>query len=361
MRALNKCTIASAAVFAVSACSGAPGLNEATYQADQCHRVPLIDANSGDAVIGAEDFAIDRTHDRLFIAAYDRVANERAAKKRGAAGPSGGIFTIDVQTLLQGTGDPIDVRPLVSADEYVGGLRPHGISFDPDTRELAFINRAYSKSVKGRWQMVPSLKRIGADGEMIVSDVSTTPCHANDVLLSGENLFASFDHGACDWRAGIEDVFQLKRSGIAQASGQQVFGGVAFANGLAQTPGGLIALAATREKNVILMHQSVHSLNEHTRIKVPGAPDNITISDDGHAIVATHPSLFRLALNRKMNIGKAPSRIVKLDTNTGKLSVLFDDPSGEIFSAATVGVQTQGGLILGSVTDHGVLVCPAPS
>jgi len=60
---------------------------------------------------------------------------------------------------------------------------------------------------------------------------------------------------------------------------------------------------------------------------------------------------------RRLGIGAAPSRIVEADPSTGRVDILFDDPKGKTFSAATVAVETRDGLIAGSVLDEGVLVC----
>ena len=91
--------------------------------------------------------------------------------------------------------------------------------------------------------------------------------------------------------------------------------------------------------------------------RVPGGPDNLTVSSDGGIVAAVHPSLMAIGLNRRLGVGKAASRIVKIDPETGAVEILFNDPHGELFSAATVAAEWNGGLILGSVTDEGLLFC----
>ena len=126
-------------------------------------------------------------------------------------------------------------------------------------------------------------------------------------------------------------------------------------------PSGAIVMAATREKSLIVFDERSGAVEEASRIAIPGGPDNLSTTRDGKIIAAAHPSLWRLGLNRKMNIGKAPSRIVKADIESGLVEVLFDDPnripSEETFSAATIAVETDRGLVVGSVTDEGVLIC----
>ena len=116
-------------------------------------------------------------------------------------------------------------------------------------------------------------------------------------------------------------------------------------------------MAATREKSLIVFEERSGGVDEVSRIAVPGGPDNLSATKDGKIIAAAHPSLWRLGLNRKMGVGKAPSRIIKADIQSGDVEVLFNDPSGQTFSAATVAVETENGLVVGSVTDEGLLIC----
>lgn len=331
-------------------------VGESRYAADQCQRIALVDRGTGDIIRGAEDFAIDRARDRLFFSAYDRRAAEKAARKKAASIPNGGVYALPLSDLFEEGKTTITVSSLASGADIVGGLRPHGVSYDPKNQELIFINRTYQR-MNHKWRMTPRLQRIGANGEIFVGEVSDARCAANDVLVTEQQVFASFDHGACDWRAGFEDLFNLKRSGLAFDGVATVFDGAGFANGLARAVSGDIVLSATREKALVFFKELSGEVEEKTRIALPGGPDNLTIADDGGVVAAIHPSLWRLGLNRKLGIGKAPSRVVKADPETGAVDILFDDPGGKLFSAATVAVQTKDGLALGSVTDEGLLVC----
>lgn len=339
----------------LAACSG-EAVGTAKYAADQCRRVALIDAGTGQAIVGAEDFALDPEAGRLFISAYDRRAVEKAARKKANALPQGGVYAVPLETLFGSETQVANARSLAAPRDIAGGLRPHGLSYDAANHELVFINRVYKRDGR-KWKMTPRLQRIGANGEMFVGDVVDAPCAANDVLATGDRTFASFDHGACDWRAGLENALRLKRSGLATVGGERLFERAAFANGLALTLGGEIAMAATRENALLLLKENDDYAVETGRIALPGGPDNLTLAHGGGIVAAVHPSLHRLALNRRLGIGRAPSRIVKADPDTGAVELLFDDPSGDLFSAATVGVETEDGLVAGSVTDEGVLVC----
>ncbi len=344
---------------ALSAC-GRAQIGPAQYSDAQCRRVALVDAVTGASLVGAEDFAIEPAAGRLFVSVYNRRSVERAARKREHKIPEGGVYEVSLPEIFAGKATSITAKPLIASGEIAGGLRPHGISYDPANRELVFINRAYHRSGRG-WKMQPHLQRIGAGGALVVAEKDSVPCNANDVLATSRGTYTSFDHSACNWMAGVEDIFRLKRSGVIDAGGARLFERAAFANGLAQTLSGEVVVAATRENALIFLTEQSGALEENARIKTPGGPDNLTIADDGGVIAAVHPSMVRLALNRKLGIGKAPSRIVKADPKTGALKILFDDRSGKLFSAATVAVQTPDGLVAGSVTDEGLLVCRAPA
>ena len=293
----------------------------------------------------------------MFVSAYDRRAVEKAAGRRREALPQGGLYAVSLEALFDPQTEQLTVSSLADPADIAGGLRPHGISYDAANHELVFINRTYAREGR-KWVMTPRLQRIGANGEVYVGRAEAAHCAANDVAADGEGVVASFDHGACGFGAGLENVFGLKRSGVAR-NGEALFERARFANGVAHAPDGDLVVAATRENALIVL--DAETFSESARIALPGGPDNLTVAHDGGLVAATHPSLFSLMLNRKFGARTAPSRIVKADPETGAVDILFDDPSGKIFSAATVGVETEAGLAAGSVTDEGLLVCRAGS
>lgn len=349
-----------AAVLLTAACSG-DDIGAAQYASDQCRRVALIDEASASPIRGAEDIVLDTAGARVFISAYDRRATEKAARRKAAMDVQGGVYAVDLEALFNPKTDEISVRSLAAPESFAGGLRPHGIAYDATNKELVFINRTYEREGR-KWQMTPRLQRIGANGEMFVGEPGPAHCAANDVVADASGVFTTFDHSGCGWTAGIEDVLALKRSGIVSDGDEgapPVFKGVAFANGLARTVSGDLVMAATRERALVIVGKTSNGVTERARIKVPGGPDNLSIGHDGDIIAAVHPAMLRLALNRKFGIGRAPSRLVSVDADTGRVDILFDDPKGAMFSAATVGVETPAGLIAGSVTDTGLMICEA--
>ncbi len=326
------------------------------YSLQQCRRVELRDSEIGESVRGAEDLAFDAKSGQLFVSAYDRRETERAVQKNAQSIPEGGVYSIDLAALLSVGSEPVNVRSLIRRGDVEGGLRPHGLFYEGRTGEIIFINRGYRR-IKGQWGINPRMERIGANGGAFLGESVEANCAANDVLSLNENVLMTFDHGACDWRAGLEDVFSLKRSGVAAVGVGAIFDHALFANGIVQTLGGDIIVAATREKALLKMVEVEGDLTLVERVLLPGGPDNLTLSFDGSVIAAVHPSMLRIGFQRKFGLGRAPSRIVKIDPDQNDITILFDDLHGEYFSAATVAIETREALILGSVIEDGLLVC----
>ncbi len=334
------------------------GDNNNLIPLQQCQRLDLIDKDTRKPIVGAEDLAIDHSRNILFISAYDRRAVKKAAKKKkNIAIPTGGIYRLSLNNLFTDLKNPIELQSLIRDNDIIGGLRPHGMTYDQDTNEIIFINRGYDRFEK-KWRMTPRVERIGADGAVIISKSNDTVCAANDITVHKSKILVSFDHASCNWRGGLEDIFSLRRSGLMQSDQTTpLYNEAGYANGLAQTPSGDLALAATREKAIHIFSKTIEGVDLQEKIALPGGPDNLTVSYDGALIAAVHPSLFRMGAHRKLNWGRAPSRIVRVDPDTRSVTTLLNEPSGKIFSAATVGIETRTALILGSVTDTGLLLC----
>jgi len=342
------------ALSLASACAkkadGAP-----QYAPEQCRRVAIIDEATGKAVIGAEDLAFDAAGARVLISAYDRRRAERDARGRAFDVAEGGVYAAPL-AVLAGGATTLTLPSIISRDSVAGGLRPHGVAFDAERREILFVNRAYQK-IDGKWRMTPRIERAGADAEVFVGDGGDPRCSANDVAILGDATLVSFDHADCGWRGGLEDLMSTRASGVETAGGARQFEGVGHANGVAVLPTGEIALAATRDKAVFVLAAQGEGFGVVRRIDLPGAPDNLTVTADGMIVAALHPALLDIGLQRRLGFGRAGSRIVRIDPVTGATVLLFDDAKGETFAAASAAVEDQGILVIGSVLDRGILVC----
>lgn len=380
---------AGVAAAALSACVEQVD-GPAAYAADQCRATPLVDVATGERVIGAEDLAVDRRSGRLFVSAYDRRSVERAVRRSAFLLPEGGLYSVPIAALAAEEGRLVAAEPLVSRHDAPGGLRPHGLDFDPVTNEIAFINRGYQK-INGRWRRSARIERVRVepsarpsklkaqlngealrrraarhewaheiDASILTSRAVEAPCAANDVLSIDGASLVSFDHANCGWRAFAEDALGLARSGVSAERGAPLFDDVSFANGVARAITGELALAATREKALVLLDDGPDGLAESRRVDLPGGPDNVTVSADGGMVAAVHPSLPWMGAHRHLGLPRAPSRIVKVSPETLDVSLLFEDLRGDHFPGATVAVETDGMLILGSATAEGLFVCRRP-
>ena len=347
LKTVQRSLAIGAAMLALSACgreTAAP-----VYALSDCRRVALTDAQSGEPVVGAEDMAFDAAGLRLIISAYDRRATEKASRG-DTPPPQGGVYEINLDAAFGGA-PLLDTTSIVDREKFQNGLRPHGVDFAGG--EVAFVNRGYVKDGE-RWRMQSSLVRI--DGEGVVAS-KRTHCAANDVALVGDSLLATRDHAACGgFSRFLENALGQKKSGAFFDDGAALIDGVAFANGVTVLGDGF-AVAATRENALHILRATAERGSRTIVAKTPGAPDNLSVASNGDIVAALHLNLFRLALNRSWGIGKAGSRLVRIDVETGDTAMLFDDPKGTLFSAATVGVETPYGLVAGSVTDAGLLVC----
>lgn len=303
-------------------------------------------------IVGAEDMAFDAAGQRLIVSAYDRRATEKASRG-DVPPPQGGVYEIATNVVFGGE-QAISAAPILDRADFRHGLRPHGIAFS--NGDIAFINRGYVREGK-QWRMQPSLVRANA-----ASAIASKPAHcaANDIALVGDSFLSTRDHAACGgFSRLLENVLGQKKSGAYFDDGAALIDGVAFANGVSVLEDGF-AVAATRENTVHLFRANAEDGSGAFAARTPGAPDNLSVSDDGDIVAALHPNLLRLALNRSWGFGKAGSRIVRINAQTGENALLFDDPKGALFSAATVGIEMDAGLVAGSVTDAGLLVCERP-
>jgi hypothetical protein len=320
------------------------------FPINQCERVTLIDEATGVEITGAEDLDIDREGGRIFISAYDRRRVEAAAVRGEKAVPQGGLYAIEIAALSSGAAS-FELRSLVEPSLVVGGLRPHGIAFDRDSGELAFINRGYFIDGKA-WRRETNLVTSDPDQPQSI-EIVRADCTANDVASLNGRWILTLDHGGCGWRAAFEDITGARKGRLVDDKGEALQSGFGFANGAVTASDGGIVVAATRERTLHIFNSEGNAL----LLKLKAAPDNLTLSDEGRIIAAVHPNLISLGLQRKLGVGRSPSRVVEIDLATGDQAVLFDDPKASRISAATAAIRTENLLVIGSVIDEGLAVC----
>ncbi|UEM18421.1 hypothetical protein JL100_014910 [Skermanella mucosa] len=310
--------------------------------AGPCEPVTLVDEATGRSVVGAEDIALDQDSGRLVVSAHDRLAG---------ADPGGGLYGLDLGHLATGG---VRVRDL--ADGTV--RRPHGIDLY-EGKTLFVVDRGDGEIGSTAVWIID----LAGGGRRRVENPLL--CRANDIAaLDSTRFLFTADHGACG-RIGVavENILGLARGFVGYFDGETVravASGLDFPNGIAvNRRRDEVVVAATRGRELLVYGQAELLAGAPARRRLPldGAPDNLSVTDDGRILVALHPALWRLALHRYGLPGgeHAPSRIESLDMAGGARRVFEDD--GTRLSAATVAVAWRDRLLIGSVLGDHLWLC----
>ncbi len=304
--------------------------------------------------------------------------------------PQGGLYALAVDW----TGAPPErvlVDDLSAAFKSDRDFRPQGLALlDQGTgRRLFVVNQRYIRDERdgGAWRRSPTIEVFDLTGGAL--DLRRTLehpliCNPNAVAALGpDTLLVTNDRGACGGLgAWLEDVLPLDRANLVRLAfaddpvqepqARRVATGLRFANGVAvaqtggDTDGGRVYVADTRKDEIAVF--SAADLQSETDgppaaiLSLPDGPDNLRWAPDGRLISAVHPSLLRLALyiKRWLGVTSAPSRVLAISPDDGTSQVLFDDPEGELISAATAAAVHAGWLLIGSAFDRGLVVCRLP-
>ncbi|NWG70240.1 MAG: SMP-30/gluconolactonase/LRE family protein [Parvularculaceae bacterium] len=296
---------------------------------------------------GAEDVTIDPDSNLAFVSADDRRA--RFAGKE----VQGGIYAFDV--------DSPDVVTKVSPDNF-GPFHPHGISLwrgDGQKRLFAINHAPDGEKVE--------IFDVGPAGALThLESVAFAAMHSpNDILGVGPRAFyATNDRG---YKTGILSTLEawlaLPFASLVYfdgENGRKIVEGLVFANGVNQTPDGTALYVAEflkRRINVYTRNPQSGALTLKKRLKVKTNPDNIEVARDGGLWVGGHPRVFDFLKHVKDPAHPAPSEVVRIYPHTGENKVFFVDTKGRL-NASSVGAVWDETLIVGSVFDDRVMVCP---
>ncbi|MCW5724343.1 MAG: SMP-30/gluconolactonase/LRE family protein [Maricaulaceae bacterium] len=311
--------------------------------ADQCRRL--------DVAPGAEDVTIDPETGVVFVS---------AAPRRAAQG-SGGIYAFHVD-------DPEGTLALVShgAPE---DFMPHGISLwrgegagPAGGRRLFVINhpRAGGHTVEvfdALWDGF-TLTHV----ETISYPELASP---NDLAATGpRSFYASNDRRFPDGIMGtLEAYFGLPLASVSHFDGERghiAARGLIYANGVTLSADGrtlYVAEIIGRRITVYDRDPETGALRRVRAIRVPTAPDNLELDENGHLWTGGHPRIFDFVAHAADESVPAPSQVVRIDPESGETeTVLYDD--GRILSASSVAAVRGGVMVVGAVFDGHVLICP---
>ncbi len=306
---------------------------------EQCRRV--------DVFPGTEDVTIDPEFNIGIVSADDR----RAAF---AGNPvPGGIyaFNVDQPELI------VKISP-----EGLNDFHPHGLSLwrGPGEKRLFVINHA-SDGEK------VEIFILGPDGMLTHSETIAFPeMHSpNDILAVGpRSFYATNDHKYDGGLMGtLEAYFALPFASVVYFDGTKggfAAKGLVYANGINQSPDGkTVYVSEFLKRRIDLFDRDPETgaLTKRGQYSVNTNPDNIEIAADGGIWVAGHPRVFDFLRHVKKPDHPAPSHVLRVNARTGEGKEFFVDTTGKL-NASSVGAVWDKTLIVGSVFDTHVMVCP---
>ncbi len=301
----------------------------------------------------AEDIVIDRMRGVAYLSVLDRRALISNRNIRGV------IFALDLNS------DPASLfLPLAEVPSH---LHPHGLSLhqDPIGNTWLFVIN-HPRDREGEEPEAVEIFERRDDGLLyhvrtVTSSLMNSP---NDLQATGpEQFIAVNDTGAT---SGLERVREfLFGAGLAKAvyydgkTMRVAAEGLAGGAGIAYA-GGKFIIAETQGKRLRFMTADTDGrLSEHSRLAMPGFPDNIDVDADGMLWVAEHASGMALGRHFGDKNYPAPSRFYRVAADGTGLELVAAD-TGEQHPAGSVAARYGDTLLLGSITATQVLVCEMP-
>ena len=193
--------------------------------------------------------------------------------------------------------------------------------------------------------------------------------NANDIAVVSDDMwFVTHDHlGESDTVKKLEDYMRLPLSYISYFNNgkvKKIESGLRYANGVFYDDSReLLYVTSMLDRELRTYHYSSDekSLELLSSVDEMGGVDNIIRISEDELLVASHPNLLALAAYQVDSRDKSPSKILKvtLDKNgiPEKVSTVLED-QGKNIAAASVAAVFEHNLIVGSVFDKGVLICP---
>lgn len=304
-----------------------------------------------DVVRGPEDLVWDPVSRHLFVSADPRGRDGRP-----------GVYAVAIDTLRTTTGSYLPLTPAADVQ------KPHGIGLDVERRELAVIDHHDEDGQGGA-----TVRRftVGADGTLTEQGPYGRVRNANDVVPDGSGgVYVTQDHAAATGLGGAWELMtSRKRAAVHRLPASPDEGptvavdGLYFANGITRD-GDRLYVAEMRAERILVFDGALSgTLRPAGEIALPGQPDNLNLDEAGGRLLAAvlpEPFILFLALKHLHGDGGIASAAVGMALPTGQPATLFGDPAGETVSAATAVEAADGLLVLGSVVEPRLAVCPLP-
>jgi hypothetical protein len=303
-------------------------------------------------VNGPEDIVVNPNSGQAYAVGGDR----RSLRKGGP----GRAHIWAISTNLESA--PVDVTPSTPEVFRTFGMDIHR-EIDGTVR-LFVVNRAIS------YHGI-EVFRVESDGKLKHERTLTAPnlVNPNDVVaIDSSSVYVTLDKKAP--AGGLQEVFEgiLRRPTgrvalVTPNKTKIVASGLLMANGITfNTDRSELYVAETvgRSLSVFDIGSGDGSLRPKKRIAIKTNPDNLTLAENGHVLVAGHQDLFKLLGYQLSERNRSPSEVIALDPETGHTSLIFAD-SGQLISGSSVAVQVPGTkrLLIGSSFAPYALSCDA--
>ncbi len=135
-----------------------------------------------------------------------------------------------------------------------------------------------------------------------------------------------------------------------------------MANGIALSADGrTVYVSESTGRQLTLFDRDLNTgvLKKRDSVDVDTAPDNLTVDTDGSVWIAGHPRIIELWEHFRNPTSRSPSQVLKFTPTAGAgrsvEEIYLND--GRELSASTVAAPFRDLIVIGSVTDHRVLVC----
>ncbi|MEE8294601.1 MAG: hypothetical protein V3R64_02715 [Sphingomonadales bacterium] len=325
-----------------------------------CWSIQLTDPETGEAIVGVEDIFVDYQTGEVFLSAYDR----RLVRRQEGAGKvnhQGGIYVFPAKA-LEGQPKNLSVRKISTFDEDVSFL-PHGMGYSRriNRNKMVAINRVYDSALNPRFEVFQWNGVVLSGPGNLQSDLV---CNPNDLAVYWFGFFVTNDHAECGVeRYNIGETFGPTGAVYHYTNGEfKLFAeGLLTPNGVAVLKGergDLLAVSLTRDETIRLYKISTGELVRE--IEVPGAPDNLTIDQNGDIYFTIFPNLldYYFYISEKMTVKKSPTGVFRISAKSKwhTIDMLFHD-DGDIISGATVAQRVGDFLIMGSGWDDNIAIC----
>ena len=309
---------------------------------DQCRAITIFP--------GTEDVTIDHELGVAFISADDRRATF-------AGNPvQGGVYVLRL--------DGSD-RVMKASPDSFGEFHPHGLSLwrgEDGRKRLFVINHTLHEGNK------VEIFDVGTGGALLHVDSIAFPemTSPNDVLGVGpRSFYVTNDRGIKQgFMSQVEAYLTLPLSSLAYFDGQNgriAARGLAYANGVNMSADGKSVYATAFLGRQIVVYdrdEATGALTRKKSIRVNTGPDNVEVASDGALWIGGHSRVFDFLKHVKDPSHVSPSHIVRVNPDSGTVEDMLIDTGGTI-NASSVGAVWDDTLIVGSVFDDHVMVCPA--